>query len=142
MEKEALREHYLLLVRQMCPTMSEDKTDYKKLVVLQKRTSRLIEMLTLFEHPWAEEIPVLQKACLAYLAVDTVPRKERQQIIDAWTNWSDFQFKLTRYRELLSQFLQYHHRTEQELESLLSIEEENETETFPESHEINQKGGL
>lgn len=142
MEKEALREHYLLLIRQMCPDMSEDKPDYKKLVALQKRTSRLVEMLTLFEHSWTEEIPILQKACLSYLATENLSRKERQQVIDAWTGWSDFQFKLTPYHELLTQSLQYHLRIRQELESLLSADNTNHTETSAETQEINQKGGI
>ena len=142
MENETLKEHYLLLIRQMCPDMSEDKPDYKKLVALQKRTSRLIEMLTLFEHSWTEEIPILQKACLSYLATENLSRKERQQIIDAWSDWSDFQFKLTPYHELLTQSLQYHLRIKQELESLLSVGDVNHTETSPESQETNQEGGI
>lgn len=142
MENQNLKEHYLQLIRLMCPSMSGDKSDHAKLVVLQKRTSRLIEMLTLFEHSWAEEIPVLQKACLSYLAEDTVPRKEREKIIDAWASWSDFQFKLTRYRGLLAQFLQYHHRTGQELESLLSTDDVTNTETSTESLEADRKGGI
>lgn len=95
-------------------------------------------MLTLFEHPWTEEIPVLQRACLSYLATDTVPRKERQRLIDAWAGWSDFQYQLARYRGLLTQFLQYHHRIGHELESLLSPAD---TEISPESQETNQEGG-
>lgn len=139
MENETLREHYLLLVRQMCPTMSEDKTDYKKLVTLQKRTLRLIEMLTLFERSWTEEIPVIQKAILQYLAIEGTPKKERQQVIDAWTGWSEFQFKLTPHHELLTQFLQYQHHIRQNLESLLSSED---TETLAATAGFNQEGGI
>lgn len=137
-QNQKLREYYLRHLHLMCPTMSTDLTDYMRLVALKKRTERLIEMLTLFEHSWTEEVPVLQKACLSYLATDTVPRKERQQIIDAWAGWSDFQFRLARYRGLLSQFLQYHHRIGHELESLLSPAD---TGTAPESPETNQEGG-
>ena len=139
MENETLRDHYLQLVRQMCPNMSEDKTDDKKLLALQNRSLRLIEMLNLFGHSWAEETPILQKACLSYLATESLSRKERQRIIDAWTGWSDFQFRLARYRGLLSQFLQYHHRIGHELESLLS---QADAETAPESPETNQEGGI
>ena len=138
-ENQTLREHYLQLVRQMCPNMSEDKTDDKKLLALQNRSLRLIEMLNLFGHSWAEETPILQKACLSYLATESLSRKERQRIIDAWTGWSDFQFRLARYRGLLSQFLQYHHRIGHELESLLS---QADAETAPESPETNQEGGI
>lgn len=99
-------------------------------------------MLTLFEHSWTEEIPILQKACLSYLATENLSRKERQQVIDAWTGWSDFQFKLTPYHELLTQSLQYHLRIRQELESLLSADNTNHTETSAETQEINQKGGI
>lgn len=116
-ENQALREYYLHQIRLMCPTM-KDKSDDARLTILKQRTTRLIEMLTLFEHSWTEEMPVLQKACLSYLATEGVPRKERKQIIDAWAGWSDFHFKLARYRGLLSQFLQYHHRIGEELESL------------------------
>lgn len=139
MENQILREHYLLLLRQMCPTMSEDKSDKARLAILKQRTGRLVEMLTLFEHSWTEEVPVLQKACLTYLATESIPRKERQQIIEAWAGWSDFQFKLARYRGLLTQFLQYHHRIGHELENLLNSVD---TEISLESEEINQEGGI
>lgn len=139
MEKETLREHYLLLLRQMCPTMAEDKSDNVRLAILKQRTVRLIEMLTLFEHSWTEEVPVLQKAVLQYLATESTPKKERQQIIDAWAGWSDFQFKLARYRGLLTQFLQYHHRIGQELESLHNSDNVEES---PESQENNREGGI
>ena len=139
MENQILREHYLLLLRQMCTTMSEDKSDKARLAILKQRTGRLVEMLTLFEHSWTEEVPVLQKACLTYLATESIPRKERQQIIEAWAGWSDFQFKLARYRGLLTQFLQYHHRIGHELENLLNSVD---TEISLESEEINQEGGI
>lgn len=135
-ENQTLREHYLQLVRQMCPNMSEDKTDDKKLVILQNRTLRLIDMLNLFGHSWAEETPILQKACLSYLATESLSRKERQQIIDAWGDWVDFQFKLTPYRELIGQALQYYHRIVHDLERMRN------PETSPELQEIGRKGGL
>lgn len=139
MENETLKEYYLRQLRQMCPTMDADKSDNTRLAILKQRTARLVEMLTLFEHSWTEEVPALQKACLSYLATEGIPRKERQQIIDAWSGWSDFQFKLTRYRGLLTQFLQYHHRIGHELESLLSPADAG---TSPESQETNQEGGI
>lgn len=137
-ENQNLREYYLRQLRLMCPTMNTDKSGNERLAILKQRTGRLIEMLTLFEHPWTEEVPVLQKACLSHLAVDTVPRKERQQVIEAWAGWSDFHFRLARYRGLLSQFLQYHHRIVQELESLLNPAD---AETSSEPSETTEKGG-
>lgn len=137
-ENQELREYYLRQLRLMCPTMSTDKSDNSRLLILKQRTGRLIEMLTLFEHSWTEEVPVLQKACLSYLTVDTVPRKERQQVIEAWAGWSDFQFRLARYRGLLAQFLQYHHRIGQELQSLLNPADAG---TSPEPQQTTEKGG-
>lgn len=138
MENETLKEYYLHQLNQMCPTMDANKSDNTRLIILKQRTARLIEMLTLFEHSWTEEVPVLQRACLSYLATEALPRKERQKIIDAWASWSGFQFQLARYRGLLSQFVQYHHRIGHELESLLIPEE---TETATESQTTNQEGG-
>ena len=137
-EKQNLREYYLYQLRLMCPTIPTDVPDIARLGIIKQRTGRLIEMLTLFEHSWTEEVPVLQKACLSYLAVDTVPRKERQQVIEAWAGWSDFHFRLARYRGLLAQFLQYHHRIVQELESLLNPAD---AETSSEPSETTEKGG-
>ena len=136
-ENQKLREYYLRHLHLMCPTIPTDIPDNARLSIIKQRTARIVEMLTLFEHPWAEEIPVLQKACLSYLSTEIIPRKERQRIIDAWAEWSDFQFRLARYRGLLSQFLQYHHRIGHELESLLSPADK-ETE----SPETNQEGGI
>lgn len=137
-ENRDVIEYYLRQLRLMCPTMSTDKSDRARLSILKQRTTRLVEMLTLFEHSWTEEVPVLQKACLSYLAVDTVPRKERQQVIEAWASWSDFQFRLARYRGLLAQFLQYHHRIGQELESLLNPAD---TGASPGPQQTIKKGG-
>ena len=138
-ENQEIREYYLRQLRQMYPTMSTDKSDNARLAILKQRTTRLIEMLTLFEHPWTEEVPLLQKACLTYLTTEIISRKERQRIIEAWAGWSDFQFRLARYRGLLTQFLQYHHRIGHELESLLSPAD---AAISPETQEISQKGGI
>lgn len=138
-ENQAIREYYLHQLRLMCPTMTTDKSDNARLAILKHRTDRLIEMLTLFEHSWTEEIPVIQKACLSYLAMEIVPKKERQQVVDAWAGWSDFQFKLARYRGLLTRFLQYHHRMKLEIESLQCT---HNTEVSPENIEVNQEGGI
>lgn len=139
-EKQESRKYYLRQLQQMCPTMSlDDKSDNSRLLILKRRTERLVEMLTLFEHSWTEEIPALQKACMTYLATEILPRKERQRVIDAWSEWSDFQFQLARYRGLLTQFLQYHHRIGNELASLLRPAD---TETSPGLQENNQKGGI
>lgn len=138
-ENQELKAYYLHQIRLMCPTMATDKSDNARLAILKQRTDRLVEMLTLFEHSWTEEVPVLQKACLSYLATEGVSKKERQRIIDAWAGWSDFQFKLARYRGLLTQFLQYHHRIGQELESLHNSDN---VEKSPEPKETNQEGGI
>lgn len=138
MENQDLREYYLRQLRLMCPTMSTDKSDNARLAILKQRTERLVEMLTLFEHSWTEEIPALQKACMTYLATEILPRKERQRVIDAWSEWSDFQFQLARYRGLLTQFLQYHHRIGNELESLLS---QADAGASSETQETTEKGG-
>lgn len=122
MENQTLREHYLQQLRLMCPTMPEDKPDNTKLVILQKRTSRLIEMLTLFDGSCTDEIPVIQKAILQHIATAGIPKKERQQIIESWGNWTTFLFEISRYRGLLTQFLQYHHRQLHDLEHLLGRE--------------------
>lgn len=136
---QTLRKHYLLLVRQMCPNMSADKTDDKKLLALQKRALRMIEMLTLFGHSWREEIPILQKACFSYLATEALSRKERQQVIDAWGDWVDFQFKLTPLRELIEQSLRYYHSIVKDIESLQNPET---PEALQELQETSQEGGL
>lgn len=138
-EKHILRDYYLYQLRLMCPTMTTDKSDNSRLAILKQRTARLVEMLTLFEHSWTEEVPIIQKACLSYLATEGISKKERQQIIDAWAGWSDFQFKLARYRGLLTQFLQYHHRINQELQSLHNSDNAEES---PESQESNKEGGI
>lgn len=139
MENETLKAYYLHQLHLMCPTMPTDLSDYIRLAALKKRTDRLVEMLTLFEHSWTEEVPVLQKACLSYLATEGVSKKERQRIINAWAGWSDFQFKLARYRGLLTQFLQYHHRIGHELDSLHNPDNAKES---PESQANSQEGGI
>lgn len=137
-ETEEVRKYYLRQSHLMYPAMSTDKSDEARLAILKRQAVRLVEMLKLFERPWTEEMPVLQKACLSYLAVDTVPRKERQQVIEAWAGWSDFHFRLARYRGLLAQFLQYHHRIVQELESLLNPADAGASS---EPSETTEKGG-
>ena len=138
-ENQEVREYYLRQLRLMCPTIATDISDNAQLAILKKRTGRLVEMLTLFEHSWTEEMPVMQKACLSYLTMENIPRKERQELIDAWADWTDFQFKLARYRGLLTQFLQYHHRVRQELESLQNPVNPEES---PETNKTDQKGGI
>lgn len=130
MENQLSKEHYLHILRLMCPTMSEDKPDNTKLVILQKRTSRLIKMLTLFDRSCTDEIPVLQKAVLEYIATEGIPKKERQQIIESWGNWTSFLFEIPCYRGLLTQFLQYHHRQLHDLDHLLG-HDSSETSDLP-----------
>ncbi|MBD9178664.1 MAG: hypothetical protein EGP82_05740 [Odoribacter splanchnicus] len=138
-ENQELKAYYLHQLQLMFPTIVTDKSDSARLAILKQRIDRLVEMLALFEHSWTDEVPVLQKACLSYLATEIISRKERQQVIDAWSSWSNFQFKFARYRGLLTRFLQYHHRIVQELESLHYTGNAKEA---PESQELNQEGGI
>lgn len=137
-ENQKLREYYLRQSRLMYLNMSKDKSDNARLIALKKRTELLIEMLTLFDHSWAEEISLVQKVCLSHLSTGILPRKERGKVIDALNGWSDLLFRLARYRELLLQFLEYHHRIGQELGSLLNPAD---TEASPEPQETTEKGG-
>ena len=137
-ETEEAIKYYLRQSHLMYPAMSTDKSDEARLIILKRQAARLVEMLTLFERPWTEEIPVLQKACLSYLATESLSRKERQQVVEAWASWSDFQFRLIRYRDLLSRFLQYNRRIFQELERLISPADAG---TSPEQQETTEEGG-
>lgn len=119
-ENQALKEYYLRLLRLMYPTMPTDKPDNTNLVILRKRTARLVEMLTLFDRSWTETMPVIQKACLLYMTTENIPKKERERIVDAWGDWTTFLFEISRYRGLLAQFRQYHHRQMQDFEKLLN----------------------
>ncbi len=61
-------------------------------------------------------------ANVQYLTTEGIPKKERQQIIESWGNWTTFLFEISCYRGLLTQFLQYHHRQLHDLEHLLGNE--------------------
>lgn len=119
-ENQELRNYYLRQVRQLWPGQVKGKSDKVRLAALEDRITELSQMLTGFTRSWAEEIPVLQKACFSYLATEGLPRKERQQVIEAWSNWSDFLFRLANYRGLLLWYIQYHHSIKQELRHLLN----------------------
>lgn len=84
-------------------------------------------------------MPILQKACLSYLGTENLSRKERQQVIDAWGDWVDFQFKLTPHHELIEQSLRYYHSIVQDIESLQNPET---PEALPQQQETGQEGGL
>lgn len=137
-ETEEVRKYYLRQSRLMYLNMSKDKSDNARLIALKKRTALLTDMLTLFDRSWAEEISLIQKVCLSHLSTGILPRKERAKVIDALNGWSDLLFRLARHRELLLQFLQYHHRMGQELGSLLTPVD---TETSPELQETTEEGG-
>ena len=137
-ETEEVRKYYLRQSHLMYPAMSTDKSDEARLIILKRQAARLVEMLTLFERPWTEEMPVLQKACLSYLATESLSRKERHQVAEAWAAWSDFQFRLIRYRDLLSRFLQYNRRIFQELERLVPPADAGAS---PEQQETTEEGG-
>ena len=138
-EKQESRKYYLRLARQMCPRMEVNQSDIASLCTLKRRTGQFVEMLALFERSWVDEIPVLQKACMTYLSLDNIPRKERQQVIDAWSKWSDFQFRLSRYRRLITLYMEYNQNVRNELKMLVSPAK---IETLTEPQEINQKGGI
>lgn len=129
-----VRNHYFHQQTLMNPDTGAVVSDTAWLLSLKRRTVRFVEMLSLLEHSSVEEIPLLQKACFSYLTEDNIPRKERQQIIEAWCGWTDFLFSLNRYRDLASLFLQYHQRVLQEIESLLP-------NGSSESQTTNQEGG-
>lgn len=137
-EMNEVRKHYLHHHLLLNPHVSSKLSDNAWLVGLRRRTERFAEMLEFLERSWAEDIPVLQKACFSYLTKDNIPRKERQQVIEAWANWSDFQFTLNRYRGLVTLFLKYHQRMLQEIDSLLPP---SAVEMSPESQTANQEGG-
>lgn len=137
-ETEEMRKYYLRQSRLMYLNMSKDKSDNARLIALKKRTDLLTDMLTLFDRSWAEEISLVQKVCLSHLSTGVLPRKERAKVIDALNGWSDLLFRLARHRELLLQFLQYHHRMGQELGSLLTPVG---TGASPEPQETTEEGG-
>ena len=74
-EKQKLMEYYSKQLEMMYPIASPRMTDKAGLVTLQKRNTRLIEMLTLFDRSWADEISVIQKAVLQYLATEGISKK-------------------------------------------------------------------
>lgn len=138
-ETSEVRKHYLHHHLLLNPHATPELSDDAWLINFKRRTERFAEMLEFLERSWAEDIPALQKACFSYLTEDNIPRKERQQIIEAWTSWSDFQFTLNRYRGLASCFLKYYRRMLQETESLLNAAL---PEVSPKSQTTNQEGGI
>ena len=134
-EKNEVRKHYLHHQLLFNPDATPELSDDAWLINFKRRAERFAEMLEFLERSWAEDIPALQKACFSYLTGDNIPRKERQQVIEAWTSWSDFLFALNRYRTLASVFLKYHQRMIEEIESLL-------TPATPELQATNQEGGI
>ena len=74
-EKQKLMEYYSKQLEMMYPIASPGMTDKAGLVTLQKRNTRLIEMLTLFNRSWADEISVIQKAVLQYLTTEGISEK-------------------------------------------------------------------
>ena len=118
-EKQELIKYYLRQFGMMFPIAVPGISDKTELATLQRKTTQLIEMLTLFNRSWANEITVIQKAVLQYLASEGVPKKERQRIIEVWGDWSTFLIDISRYRGLLTRFLQYHCRQSCDLDKLL-----------------------
>lgn len=118
-EKQELMKYYLRQLEMMYPIAAPRMADRAGLVTLQRRNTHLIEMLTLFSRSWAEEITVIQKAVLQYLTSEGIPKKERQQVIEVWGNWTTFLLDVSRYQGLLTRYLQYHHRQVGDLKKLL-----------------------
>ena len=118
-ERQKLAEHYSSLLGMMYTIAAQGMADEAGLVFLQKKTTHLIEMLSLFNRSWANEITVIQKAVFQYLATEGIAKKERQRIIDVWGDWSTFLIDISRYRGLLTQHLQYYQRQVSDLDKLL-----------------------
>lgn len=118
-ERQKLAEHYSRQLEMMYPIAAPGMADEAGLVFLQKKTTHLIEMLNLFNRSWANEITVIQKAVLQYLATEGISKKERQRIIDVWGDWSTFLIDISRYRGLLTHHLQYYQRQVSNLDKLL-----------------------
>lgn len=118
-EKQELIKYYSRQFGMMFPIAVPGISGKTELVTLQRKTTQLIEMLTLFNQSWANEITVIQKAVLQYLASEGVPKKERLRIIEVWGDWSTFLIDISRYRGLLVRFLQYHRRQSGDLDKLL-----------------------
>jgi len=121
-EKQKLMEYYSKQLEMMYPIASAGMTDKAGLVTLQRRNTSLIEMLTVFDRSWANEITVVQKAVLQYLATEGISKKERLRIIEVWGDWTTFVLDNSRFRVLLGRFLQYHQRQACELNELLKAE--------------------
>ena len=100
-EKQKLMEYYSKQLEMMYPIASPGMTDKAGLVTLQKRNTRLIEMLTLFDRSWADEISVIQKAVLQYLATEGISKKERLRIVEVWGDWTTFLLDNSRFRVLI-----------------------------------------
>ena len=115
-EKQKLMEYYSKQLEMMYPIASPGMTDKAGLVTLQRR------MLTVFDRSWANEITVVQKAVLQYLATEGISKKERLRIIEVWGDWTTFVLNNSRFRVLLGRFLQYHQRQACELNELLKAE--------------------
>lgn len=71
-EKQKLMEYYSKQLEMIYPIASPGMTNRAGLVTLQRRNTSLIEMLTLFNRSWANEITVVQKAVLQYLATEGI----------------------------------------------------------------------
>ena len=74
-EKQKLMEYYSKQLEMIYPIASPGMTNRAGLVTLQRRNTSLIEMLTLFNRSWANEITVVQKAVLQYLATEGISKK-------------------------------------------------------------------
>ena len=120
-EKQKLMEYYSKQLEMIYPIASPGMTNRAGLVTLQRRNTSLIEMLTLFNRSWANEITVVQKAVLQYLATEGISKKERLQIIKVWGDWTAFVLDVSRFKGLLARYLQYHRRQIHDLEELLNL---------------------
>lgn len=113
-------EYYSKQLEMIYPIASPGMTNRAGLVTLQRRNTSLIEMLTLFNRSWTNEITVVQKAVLQYLATEGISKKERLQIIKVWGDWTAFVLDVSRFKGLLARYLQYHRRQIHDLEELLN----------------------
>ena len=125
---QSLKTYYLEQVRMLCPTTSPESPENQRLWVLLNKTKRIVSMLTLFDRQWEDGMPEMQKACLAFVVNDGLPRKERQQTADKWAEWTGFLVKAAHQRSFISQILQHYHRQLHDLERLVG----REPSPFPE----------
>lgn len=119
---EKQKQYYLEQVRLLCPTISTESPEAQRLWTLLRKTKCIIKMLTHFDRSWEKGMPEIQKACLYFLTMDNVPRKERMETLERWAEWSVFLVGASRHRSLIGQMLQHYYFQLHDLERLVGRE--------------------